>query len=492
MKNESHLTKAKELKRLCFLSIRAAVDRLCRVGAWPRPKRARVLQVGRDIYEKEFDNLKELSALIDYLASQDEIKAMYLDKNYERFSRRILRDYWLLFLLNILMDTEGKTVKRSVFTKWFNKFEKELYCETDLWRSIYVIDGMELNGEVFVLDKFTKIMPVSKNTLKSLIPWYSSIPWYDEYFSLSEIFNKGQSLSPSGNAIIVITKRLAKNYRGQPWPAGKDFDSRERAMSALAAIRLTQPGCAYMKFWGEFKVSRFRVLDPIGLDRKPRFDSGYYKHKVNMNRDSFAKTRPTWKELMRSGYAKPPFNRKSTPTRLEIARDRFLKSYDDYWYESLLDLTIALEALFSPDDNRELRHRIAMRCAWLLDTVSKTNLKKDKGNLFKFITRLYDFRSSIVHGGAPEKQKTDIEKMVRKYTGRIKNPSSEWEIREEAVEIARSIVRRSIVACTNLQKSRAGRPSFPFDENFDQLMIASNQQRRWQKAAGVLSGEKQR
>lgn len=55
-----------ELKRLCLSSIQAAINRLIEVGAWPRPERARILMVDRDIYEEEFDDLEELKCLIDF------------------------------------------------------------------------------------------------------------------------------------------------------------------------------------------------------------------------------------------------------------------------------------------------------------------------------------------------------------------------------------------------------------------------------------------
>jgi len=472
------------LKQLCLSSIQAAVNKLCEVGAWPRPKRSRILQIGRDIYEEEFDDLVEFKSLIDFLASQENIKSMYLDERFETFSRRILRDYWLRFLLNVLADTNGEIVSERTFTKWFKRFVKELYCETDLWRAIYVFDGMELNGNSFQLDKFTRLMPASEGTLKSLIPWHESIPWYDRYFSLPEILNTDKSLSSNGNAILVITKKLPKEYHGSPWPAGRDFDSRERAFSALAAIRLTQPGSVYMEFWGEFKVSKFRVLDPIGLDAKPDFGLRSCEYKVNVKENDFYQIRSVWKELMNSGYAKFKPKRQSPPTRMEIAQDRFFKSYEaNDWYESLLDLTIALEALFNPQDKDELRHRIAMRCAWLLDTGGNTSLKTNNNNLFDSIRTLYDLRSNIVHGGTPSKK--NIERMIKNAAKNTSDSKSDWELGEAAVEIARDITRHAIGACSNLGKLPTGGPHWPFEDGFDQSMIVSSEQKRWQKAAGV-------
>lgn len=471
------------VKQLCFSSIQAAVSRLCKVGAWPRPKRARILQIGRDIYEEEFDDLVEFKSLIELLVSQDKIKSMYLDERFETHSRRILREYWLRFLLNVLSDTNGETVSERTFTKWFKRFVKELYCETDLWRAIYVFDGVELNGNSFQLDKFTRLMPVSEGTLKSLIPWYESIPWYDRYFSLSEVLT-GESMSPNGNAILVITKKLPKEYHGSPWPAGRDFDSKERAFSALAAIRLTQPGSVFMEFWGEFKVSKFRFIDPIGMYAKPDFGLRSYEYNVNIEENDFYKIRSVWKELMNSGYAKFKLKRQSPPTRMEIAHDRFFKSYEaNDWFESLLDLTIALETLFNPQDKDELRHRIAMRCAWLLHTGGNTNLKTNKNSLFDSIHTLYDLRSNIVHGSTPTKK--NIKRLVKNASKNTLDSISDWELGEIAVEIARDITRRSIGVCSNLGKLPTGGPHWPFEDNFDQSMIISSEQKRWQKAAGV-------
>lgn len=474
-----------ELKRLCLSSIQAAINRLIEVGAWPRPERARILMVDRDIYEEEFDDLEELKCLIDFLASQELIQSMYLNRKSAKSSRRILREHWLMFLLNILSETDGEKVEKRIFIKWFNRFAGELYRKSDIWRAIYVLDGVELSGNVLNLDKFTKIIPVSKNTLKSLIPWQSSIPWYDRYFHLPEMLYTGQSLSPSGNAILVVTKRFPKEYQGSPWPSGMQFNPRERAISALAAIRLTQSGSVYMEYWGEFKVSRFRVLDPIGLDRKPDFGLRFYEHKVNIKKDSIHKIRSVWEVLMDSGFGEPKYGRKNPPSPLEIAMERYFKSYEDNdWYESLLDLTIALEALYGPRDKQELSHRIAMRCAWLVDE-GQVIQGSTRNKTFDFVRQLYDLRSSLVHGGTPKEK--DLHKLVNAYIDDKLSTEDAWKSGEIAVEITRDILRRSIEACSKLSKVKlpSGNSYWPFGSYFDTLMVVPGQQRKLQKIAGI-------
>jgi len=423
--------------------------------------------------------MKELNELIEFLASQDKIRSMYIydEKHKGILVKDILRDCWLHFFLNVFAETAGMNLERQVFNKWFHRFVNELYSDTALWRAIYVFDGLELPAKRLKLDEFTTIMSISESKLKSLIPRH------DNYFDLSKFLNEDHSLSPTGNAILVVTKRIHKNYRGLPWPSGKELNERERAAAALAAIRLTKPGSIYLKFWGLFLVSDLPIHDPIGLDTKPDFGLRFYEHKVTLKEKDYRKVRAVWQELMDTGYGKPQFKRQSEPSAIEIAQERLFKSYEDEnWFDSLLDLTIALEALFNPTDNQELRHRIAMRCAWLLGPGPITP-EGIASKTFDCVQALYSLRSAIVHSGAPKKK--DIQKWISIITGTKYEATDEWGLRESAVEIVRGIVRRSIAACSKLAGLPTGGPHWPFADKFDQFMTIPSQQKKWQKAAGI-------
>ena len=62
--------------------------------------------------------------------------------------------------------------------------------------------------------------------------------------------------------------------------------------------------------------------------------------------------------------------------------------------DQLIDLAIALEALFSPTEAAELRFRIAHRAALLLGSDPA-----DRQSLLRFLRRIYDARSGLVHEG---------------------------------------------------------------------------------------------
>ena len=87
-----------------------------------------------------------------------------------------------------------------------------------------------------------------------------------------------------------------------------------------------------------------------------------------------------------------------------IAIRRFRDAHERYWPrdpEALLDICIALEALFLGDqDTQELRHRFSLRVARLL-----SRQRTIRQELSKHIKYLYDLRSRIAHGDTAETMK---------------------------------------------------------------------------------------
>lgn len=86
--------------------------------------------------------------------------------------------------------------------------------------------------------------------------------------------------------------------------------------------------------------------------------------------------------------------------------------------DSVLDATIALEALLSDDDTQEMTHKLAMRIGALSKLA--VDLKKEPTQVFKDIKSIYSYRSAIVHGSKnPDKKrliKIDEEKNVSAHS----------------------------------------------------------------------------
>lgn len=79
--------------------------------------------------------------------------------------------------------------------------------------------------------------------------------------------------------------------------------------------------------------------------------------------------------------------------------------------DKLIDYMIGLEALYLPDGNAELSFRLSVRAAFLLSSKIK------RKNTYNFLRKIYDIRSSIVHGNKYELNIEDIkelEELLRK------------------------------------------------------------------------------
>ncbi|EPF9310052.1 hypothetical protein ACSWFU_004265 [Vibrio vulnificus] len=75
--------------------------------------------------------------------------------------------------------------------------------------------------------------------------------------------------------------------------------------------------------------------------------------------------------------------------------------------DSVLDATIALEALLAGDGNQGITHKLAMRVAGL--SKISNNFSTTPKQAFKDIKSIYDYRSAIVHGS----KKIDKKRLVR-------------------------------------------------------------------------------
>ena len=79
---------------------------------------------------------------------------------------------------------------------------------------------------------------------------------------------------------------------------------------------------------------------------------------------------------------------------LRTAMARFSSSYEKRdLADRLIDLVIALEALFGDGETGGIAHKLAMRDAWWLHTT-----ESERCTAFKTIKKLYRYRNEVVHG----------------------------------------------------------------------------------------------
>jgi hypothetical protein len=74
--------------------------------------------------------------------------------------------------------------------------------------------------------------------------------------------------------------------------------------------------------------------------------------------------------------------------------------------DSILDATIAMEALLSDDERQEMTHKLALRMAALL-SLSKSG-QQTPVEVFRAVKQIYRYRSAVVHGSAKTTDKREI------------------------------------------------------------------------------------
>lgn len=458
-----------KLERLCRSSIEAGIAKLCDIGTWPRPPAARRLRAGYDFHYYDFENIQEVNNLLQYLADDDKIRFIYFEKPTTP-ALHILYDYWEQLLLKILRETEGKSPTNRVFNKWFRRFLKELYADTAVWIAVDTISGLTLRGKKLKFDQSTVLTSIPAHSLIGMI-------WGEDQYVQDKWLSIGLD-----KATIITTVRIPKRqYAGLNWPPPNLINNFERHLAAIDAIRLTKPGTPSLHCFAEFQRGYLPVSTPLAYcDREGH--PGLYETETVLERSDFRSIRNLWKELMDTRY-KDSWPRRYRLDTMDTALGRFSMSYKlQTWLENMVDLTIALEALFGPEDNKELSHRIALRCAWLLNVDENVT----NNRIYNQVRTMYDIRSSVVHGRTPRENK--IRKWIQTLSGITYDESkSHSEQLEVALESARDIVRKAIRACMNLSKLGAKGPHFPFPSKFDEHIVTAGQQRLWQKAAGIKS-----
>ena len=134
----------------------------------------------------------------------------------------------------------------------------------------------------------------------------------------------------------------------------------------------------------------------------------------------------------------------SVSSNLKAALSRFNSSYERRELaDRLVDLVIALEALFGDREPGSIRYKIATRCASWLHPLGKHRFKA-----FRKIKELNDLRSQAVHGGnkAPfnERQVDELEEIVRKCLLKF----LDWQVNKghapEGPKIDEAIMKGSI------------------------------------------------
>jgi lipopolysaccharide biosynthesis regulator YciM len=109
----------------------------------------------------------------------------------------------------------------------------------------------------------------------------------------------------------------------------------------------------------------------------------------------------------------------SKNNRINIAIKRLNLCYErENEEDAIIDVTIAIEALLSDDNNQEITHKLALRIAAL--SKYDTMVKEAPNVIFEQIKKIYSFRSAVVHGSSSANKKKEIKLSTKEVVPAVK------------------------------------------------------------------------
>ena len=218
--------------------------------------------------------------------------------------------------------------------------------------------------------------------------------------------NMGKTLLINERPILsVLHKPSEKTFDGVPiddlpfdvdthdikFPNSDTVDSFRKSFCQALSLACNSPVQIACRWWFLAEDELFRPFSGGGIGYSPRLFGDTVK--VGQSKiDKAKRLREILKKL------NPKVRKK-----LQIAIDRWIASQTYQATEDkIIDLAIALEALYLPDSG-ESTYKLAVRASWYLGKD-----REDRKELFAVFKKLYKCRSAVVHGGELKKKNITI------------------------------------------------------------------------------------
>ena len=289
----------------------------------------------------------------------------------------------LLYYLDRFFLSEMATLDVSggpdLFNERYDRFVESTYstpfkrhCYFHLFNFSSPLDPLEFEGI-----RINKLNPLMVNQLIG-------------QQALTDFYHK----TPMGEFFLAFDEQAGNSGEFSDWV---DSCSR-RAFPFVQFLQYVKDAVIHIDYWVPYFepqwVNTIRKGDGIfyiGSPRRTPYEGG--KKPYVIDADDIGNMRAVWKGYLSS--VMPALDGPRTAFRETIWRagDFFEGNFSkERAYERLLALAIALEALFSPDDQRELTFRICQTASQLVGRE-----EEDRVRINKELKRLYQLRSSLVH-----------------------------------------------------------------------------------------------
>lgn len=446
-----------ELKAYARDFIVAGFEMLRSMGVLPRP-RVRYLEMGRHYSGLDLINLPQFRAVAETMASAEAVSNIH--RRGAQSASEFFRPYVETLFERVLNDSADGDVNEVAFDRWFSKFSSELLSPTATFVHIWALEGLEMDVLEVRLDNDTVIHGFAPHELDTMLETNVGVQGW----------TWDKQLSWRGACGLIVTHKVSKV--DMPSLIERPDYPIDKLLRTLEAMHLHKEGNVSAPKWVHCHQADFPLTRPLIIERE--HVRGWPEPPYHLVESDVGSIRQLSEDI--NWISKDVPQDDSTGRKLRLALSFFESSYTmKRGIESLVDLCIALEALFLKD-KAELSYRLAHRVAAFLGT-------DDKGSreLFKRVRVLYDLRSAYVHGDPlPAKEER---KLLAKIGDAGSGTLDRWNMPILAI---RDCVRRPLKLMIRMKRKQAFNLGQSFYEKIDQFVFDKKAQRQFQEEVGLL------
>ncbi len=344
---------------------------------------------------------------------------------------------WHYILDRLLHIALGRGVEEAVLV-----FDRSCCPEGihSLFQEVSLVDGIRIETELKIFEG-VKLIPLPSNTTRKtheILRYLPGFPFHTFLRQADSFFGKTLLIIDQPGFSIFHIPSEEQGFQSGTKVSDLPFQVEEHDVK----LRNYKEIDAFIKsfFQALSLVCNSSVyIYPLGwfsaVDKSLHSQSGTIR-----TRDPFWERRPFVSSIM-AGQTEIDKGKRyyeildnpnsSIAERLQIPIDRWIKSKTSTtWVDRIIDLGIALEALYLSEGTKEqLTLQFRLRAAWHLG-----ENKEQRKALMKEFKAIYDWRSTVVHTG----------KLPEKGSGKKKKPYTQEEVRE-FITRAQDLCRDSIL-----------------------------------------------
>lgn len=449
--------------------VKEAMSRLRELGELPRPLSA-PLEIARSSWlEPELRKLASYQALHKYLATSGIAQKLSNAGHGWIWHGEVFP--WL-FIEQFINSAPRDTYDPGVFKTIYRRVESEIFSETVTLRRVRMIHGIPLpTGKIHLEKGLTLVRHTFEESHEGLpdLLWLRFQPRpLDSWIS-----GKG--------ALLVNDVKARKEDDGRAILRHQDAASEDESL-CLLAMRLSCDSFIHPGPLFQVQLSRFPLWPPRRWDpeesRVRHHESG--RHLTRLESRRLRLSRTALKRVL-----DPALRSHDRAPALLQALVRFQESFRLVDQESnIVDLMVALEALYLPQPGPELRYRLATNVGNLLGRSDEHRL-----SIYDQIRFAYGIRNTLVHGR--KKFHKDLRDQVRKFLSAAGMATIQVRLPRDVAKVAwrlRQVVRESICAYFRVTQAFDSQPKFdrwPDTDAFDKIRWDAKARRKFQDLAGI-------